>query len=88
MRVKVLFFGVLKEHCGTAEREVELQQTARVADVLAWAADFAGDDRVLRTSAVAVNRTYAAKETMLNDGDEIALLPPVSGGCASPQADV
>nr|WP_232298866.1 MoaD/ThiS family protein [Granulicella tundricola] len=33
--------------------------------------------------AVAVNREYAGMETVLNDGDEVALLPPVSGGCCA-----
>lgn len=86
--MKVLFFGLLKERGGTGEREVELQHGARVADVLSWATALVGDDRLLRMSAVAVNRVYAAKEIVLNDGDEIALLPPVSGGYASHEADV
>lgn len=88
MRVRVLLFGVLKERGGSGELEVELQNGARVADVLSWAMDLVGDDRLLLGSAVAVNRVYAAKEMALNDGDEVALLPPVSGGYASHKADV
>ncbi len=39
------------------------------------------DEAVWKTLAVAVNREYAGLETVLQDGDEVALLPPVSGGC-------
>jgi molybdopterin converting factor subunit 1 len=79
MRVQVLFFGVLKESFGRDSEQVELAEGARVADLVAryeersagWA----------RSIAVAVNREYARPEEVLREGDEVALLPPVSGGC-------
>ncbi len=80
MRVRVLLFGVLKERIGRAEQELELPTGARVAEVVAWASGVMLDGGLLRSTAVAVNREYVAVETELRDGDEVALLPPVSGG--------
>ncbi len=80
MRVRVLLFGLLKDRMGASEREVELAERATVADVTAWAMGLLRDDGLVRSIAVAVNREYARPETRLQDGDEVALLPPVSGG--------
>ncbi len=81
MRVRVLFFGQLKEIVGRAEDSVELQEGARVEDVFArYHRDFprlAG----LRASVVAsVNQEFAGWQSALRGGDEVAFLPPVSGG--------
>lgn len=71
--VRVRLFAGLRERAGWAERDVE---AATVADV--WAALELGDepDGLL----YAVNRAYAERSTSLGDGDEVALIPPVSGG--------
>ena len=73
MRVKVRLFAGLREQAGWSEREIE---AARVADV--WPALGLGEepDGLL----YAVNREYAPRERELGDGDEVALIPPVSGG--------
>jgi molybdopterin synthase catalytic subunit len=74
VKVKVRLFAGLRERAGYAERE--LNGVERVADV--WPALGLGDepDGLL----YAVNRTYADGESKLADGDEVALIPPVSGG--------
>jgi molybdopterin synthase catalytic subunit len=74
VKVKVRLFAGLRERAGYAERE--LNGVERVADV--WPALGLGDepDGLL----YAVNRTYADGESKLGDGDEVALIPPVSGG--------
>ena len=74
MKVKVRLFAGLRERAGYAERE--LSGVERVADV--WPALDIGEepDGLL----YAVNRTYADGESKLADGDEVALIPPVSGG--------
>jgi molybdopterin synthase catalytic subunit len=74
VKVKVRLFAGLRERAGYAERE--LTGVERVADV--WPALGLGDepDGLL----YAVNRTYADGESKLVDGDEVALIPPVSGG--------
>ena len=88
MQVKVLFFGRLKDLVGTAEEQVELPAGASVADLAAHYRE-----RVPRWSefqlslAVAVNQEYAGEEARLNAGDEVAFLPPVSGGAQAPGGD-
>ena len=74
MRVKVRLFAGLRERAGVAERELE--GVTRVSDV--WAALGLGDEP--EGLLYAVNRRYAEPEHDLADGDEVALIPPVSGG--------
>lgn len=81
MRVRVLFFGVLKELAGTSVDEIELPEGASVRSVIAHY-----ESRVPRLKgslpslALAVNQQYAGPDTQLSANDEVALLPPVSGG--------
>lgn len=81
MRVRVLFFGVLKDLAGKSSDWIELPDGALVRDVLEH---YAEREPRLRESlaslAVAVNQQYAGAETALKAEDEVALLPPVSGG--------
>ena len=80
MRVSVRLFAGLRERAGTDRLEVELPDGARVADVLAaMAATPVGALRP-RECVVAVNREYAAADAPVRAGDEVALVPPVSGG--------
>ena len=74
MAVKVRLFAGLRERAGYSERE--LADVARVADV--WPALDLGDEP--EGLLYAVNREYAAADRELADGDEVALIPPVSGG--------
>lgn len=81
MRVRVLFFGMLKEVVGKSNDVLELPEDGLVRDVLAHYADRIPQMREAMTAmAVAVNQEYAAPETALKADDEVALLPPVSGG--------
>ena len=83
MRVSVRLFAGLRERAGTDRLEVELPDGARVADVLAaMAATPIGALRP-RECVVAVNREYATADAPVSAGDEVALVPPVSGGAAS-----
>ncbi len=79
MRVRVLYFGVLRERLGGDQEFLELTDLATVAGVLNVYRErvpgFAWD-----SIAVAVNQEYAQAESVLQDGDDVALLPPVSGG--------
>ena len=88
MRVRVLFFGMLKEIAGRTADEIDLQDGASVRDVLGhYEAKIADLKRSLPFVAIAVNQQYAGPDTRLNAGDEVALLPPVSGGSAGDAAD-
>jgi molybdopterin synthase catalytic subunit len=81
MRVRVLFFGVLKDLAGKSSDSIELRAGASVRDVLEYyAAQAPGLKESLAALAVAVNQQYAGPETALRANDEVALLPPVSGG--------
>jgi molybdopterin synthase catalytic subunit len=74
VRITVRLFAGLRERAGVAR--VELDEVARVGDV--WARLDLGDEPA--GLLYAVNREYADRGTELHDGDEVALIPPVSGG--------
>ena len=76
VKVAVKLFAALREQAGTRRRELELADGARVDDV--WAALGLGDEP--RGLVYAVNRAYVERGTALADGDEVAVIPPVSGG--------
>jgi molybdopterin converting factor subunit 1 len=80
MRVTVLYFGVLKDVMGHRTVVMELVEGASVGELLALHRG-SGTASVWDSIAVAVNQEYARAEDVLKDGDEVALLPPVSGGC-------
>lgn len=81
MHVRVLFFGMLKDLVGKSEDSIELREGASVRDVLdQYASRFALFNDSLNSLAVAVNQQYAGPDTILKSSDEIAFLPPVSGG--------
>ena len=76
MIVRVRLFAILRERAGRPEIELELPDGSRVADALA-ALDGLADGLSL---VLAVNREYAPAGRELHGGDELALIPPVSGG--------
>lgn len=81
MRVRVLFFGRLKEIVGRAEEDAEMSEGARVEDLFARYGSRFPQLAEFRPSVVAsVNQEFAAWRTPLTHGDEVAFLPPVSGG--------
>lgn len=81
MRVRVLFFGVLKDLVGSAGESLELQDGATVADVLThYETRIPRIRDLLPTVALSVNQHYSGPGALLGDNDEVALLPPVSGG--------
>ena len=81
MRIDVLFFGVLKDLAGRSADTIELHEGARAKDVLTYySRERPQLAAILPTLAIAVNREYSAVDQVLRDGDEVGLLPPVSGG--------
>lgn len=93
MKVKVKFFALVRELAGTKELEIEGREGMRINDLLKELANilpekfrdyiFEGNE-VSRSLIILVNGKGISEmnglETELKDGDEVALLPPVSGG--------
>ena len=82
MTVTVRLFAMLRERAGRDELDLELAEGATVADARAALRDRDRLGDILERMPVraAVNREYVADETLLSSGDELALIPPVSGG--------
>jgi molybdopterin synthase catalytic subunit len=85
MRVRVLFFGVLKDLAGRSSELLELPDGAVVRDLLThYVSEVPPMGESLASIAVAVNQEYAGPEAVLKADDEVGLLPPVSGGLGEP----
>lgn len=81
MRVHVLFFGILQDLTGKKSDWLDFSAGGSVRDVFQhYASTNPKLTDHLASLAVAVNQQYASFDTELKDGDEVALLPPVSGG--------
>ena len=76
MEVTVRLFAVLRERAGSPELTLDLPDGARVRDALDSLSSLAEGVPLV----MAVNREYASDEHVLDAGDELALIPPVSGG--------
>jgi molybdopterin synthase catalytic subunit len=84
MRVRVVPFGVLKDWLGSSAAAVDLPEGASVAALLERLRSTipGGAPRILGSIAVSVNAEYAQAAHILQEGDEVGLLPPVSGGAS------
>jgi MoaE-MoaD fusion protein len=81
VRVRVLFFGMLKDMVGKPAEVIDLPEGASVSDVLRqYESQIPRLRAALPSLALAVNQQYAGSDTKLKADDEVALLPPVSGG--------
>src|SRR5262249_61771790 len=84
MRIRVLLFGQLKDIVGRPEESVEIQTGSSLSDLMArYAQQFPKFKPMVGSIACSLNREYAAASSVLHDGDEVGLLPPVSGGSLS-----
>jgi MoaE-MoaD fusion protein len=85
MVVEVRLFAMLRERAGTGSVTVEVPEGATVRQALEVVGDEHGLKDLIGAMPVvmAVNREYAAEGDALSAGDELALIPPVSGGEAS-----
>ncbi len=94
MQVRVLFFGRLKDIVGLSEDRAEVSDAAKVEDVFGiYAQRFPDLAKFHPSVAAAINQVYAAWDAPVKANDEIAFLPPVSGGShedmgTQPAADI
>lgn len=81
MRIRVLLFGQLKDIVGRQEDLLELTPGSKVEAVVArYSSEFPGFGSLAGSIACSVNQEYASASAVLREGDEVGLLPPVSGG--------
>ncbi|GAC1436914.1 MAG: molybdenum cofactor biosynthesis protein MoaE [Terriglobales bacterium] len=81
MQVRVLFFGLLKDVIGKENDTLSLAESATVSSVVDhYRQKSPRFKELLPSLAISVNEEYASTGTKLSDGDEVAFLPPVSGG--------
>ena len=81
MNIRVLFFAAHRDLLGTEGTDATLSDGSTVGDLISrlrtrgepW-------DSLPQRLAVAVNRSYASYDTVLHEGDEVAVIPPVAGG--------
>ncbi len=84
MQVRVLLFGILQEIAGLRQESLELPANAKVADVLEhYRARSPRFEPYLASLATSINQSFASRDAVLKEGDEVGLLPPVSGGTTS-----
>jgi MoaE-MoaD fusion protein len=81
VQIRVLFFGLLKDICGGAEDRIELPAGATAGAVFEhYASRFPKLRQMASSIVLARNHEFATTAEALSEGDEVALLPPVSGG--------
>ena len=84
MRIRVLFFGLLKDICGRTDELLELPEGATIGSVFEhYAALFPPLGEMAASIVLARNHEFSNASEPVSDGDEVALLPPVSGGAYS-----
>ena len=81
MQVRTLFFGMLKDLVGRGTDLIDLPEHATLGDVVSHYEKLIPRLGELAASiAISINQEFAGPDSKLKDGDEIAFLPPVSGG--------
>ncbi|MCL4114396.1 UNVERIFIED_CONTAM: hypothetical protein GTU68_052332 [Idotea baltica] len=81
MKISILAFGIAKDILGAREIEIEIPASSlNIAGLKDQLSNTYPDFKKLRSLALAVNEEYVADELELNHGDQIVIIPPVSGG--------
>jgi molybdopterin converting factor subunit 1 len=81
MNIRVKLFAIVRERAGVSDLALDLADAATVAGaVAALREQFPAAGEFLGRCAFAVNQSYVPQTTVLHEGDELAVIPPVSGG--------
>jgi molybdopterin synthase sulfur carrier subunit len=80
MTLKILAFGIARDIVGGSTVEIQVENTASVADLRQQLYTQFPDFEKLHALRIAVGETYGSETQLLNSTDDIALIPPVSGG--------
>ena len=82
--VKILFFAHLSEMANTPSLDLHLDKTVAAIDIVEHLKSQVPDELITelqsQTAMVSINQSYATWQSQVSDGDELAFLPPVSGG--------
>lgn len=82
MRIRVKFFAIVRQLAGVSDLDIDLPNKARISDArLTIQNEIPALNGYLDRVAWALNQTYVGTAAELSDGDELAIIPPVSGGC-------
>ena len=89
MQVRVLFFGALRDLSGRATDSLSLPEGSTLADLVShYEQKIPKLKQFLPSIALSLNQQYAQADSVLHDQDEVALLPPVSGGNSAPEREI
>lgn len=81
MKIRLLFFAVLRDIAGRDEKVIDVPEGTRAGDVWLRLRDRHPELRdYIQPPMIAVNESYVGAEELLRDGDELAFIPPVAGG--------
>lgn len=81
MKIKVKFFASYREAVGKSEVEVDIKEKTDISTLLeVLKSEHPELGKLIEPVIISINREYASYDTTLKDGDEVAILPPVSGG--------
>ena len=81
MKVQLKFFSILRGRFGVSEKEIEIQGPKEAREIFyALFEDRTVAEGLIRFTRFAVNGEYVPVETLVQDGNELAFIPPVSGG--------
>lgn len=80
MTIKLLAFGIARDILGGSERMVELEDVHNIAQLKDYLCDQYAEFSQLRSFSMAVNEEYRDDDFAISHGDEVVVIPPVSGG--------
>ena len=80
MKIQIAAYGIMRDIVGGNSLELDVKNEARVSEVLESLFELYPDAKRLTSLLLAVNEEYAEKDQVINEGDELVLIPPVSGG--------
>ncbi len=80
MQIKVLAFGIARDILGASEVDYEISEEISVGDLKEQLMKKYPDFEKLRHLAIAVNTEYVQDDLIIQENDEIVIIPPVSGG--------
>jgi molybdopterin synthase sulfur carrier subunit len=80
MTVDILAFGIVKEMFGAGKISMEMPNTQTILELREMLSSKYPELKKLKSFMIAVNSDYATDDVIIKSGDEIAIIPPVSGG--------